>query len=288
MLVELNKRPTFYSILAITSYTLNLLFQVIAFATIDWCHFTLNGRRIKLGLWLACGYYQKSDSWQCSDEVFKDTEFLSVVREWPFGARIFATLSLIVLFLMEFVLISYVCIKRLKRYRKHLSQILYGMSFFVASTSIILLLLIGSEVPSLEEGTIGSSYGLEVICVILTIATSIFIFLDRRKRKRSGKSEKSKSYKFIYTISDDMSTSSRTNYGSSFNPEMNSMHSRTTQESRLTSMDNAAFEKASTTSLGGSVDISYKTDFTASTDLVSYNQEPLRRTSSVSSVESQV
>lgn len=161
------------------------------------------------------------------------------------------------------------------------------VSFYTASTSIILLLLIGSEVPNLEDGTIGSSYGLEVICVLLTIATSVFIFLDRRKRKLSGKSEKSKSNKFIYTIADDISTSSRTNYGSSFNPDMYSMNSRTTQESRLTSMDNAAFEKASTTSLAGSADISYRTDFTASTDLVSYYQEPIRRTS-VSSIESQV
>ncbi|KAJ8316628.1 hypothetical protein KUTeg_005822 [Tegillarca granosa] len=157
MLVHLNT-PTLYNVLALVAYALNLLFHVISYGTNDWCHFTLHGRRVKLGLWQGCILDQSRDSWDCSDSVFGEDIFMSGKRlwsgkrkygsDWHIGARVLMTISLIVLFLMEFALIGYACIRRLQPYRDRLSGIVMGMAFGLV---FITLERKGWVIPSKEE-----------------------------------------------------------------------------------------------------------------------------------------
>lgn len=92
MLVHLNT-PTLYNVLALVAYALNILFHVIAYGTNDWCHFTLHGRRVKLGLWQGCIHDQSRDSWDCSDSVFGEDIFISGKRLWS-GKRKYGKASL--------------------------------------------------------------------------------------------------------------------------------------------------------------------------------------------------
>lgn len=144
--------------------------------------------------------------------------------------------------------------------------------------TLILLLIVGTETAMLEEGKVSGCYGLEILNVLLSSAIGILIFLDRKKSKNKQK-------QFIENKPSVSVILDKTSIDSSFNQEQASVNSMSTRELGFLSVNND-FEKASTKSLSGS--IGYTSNFTMSTDVVSYHQEPMRRTSSVSSVESRV
>jgi len=57
--------------------------------------------------------------------------------DWHIGSRVMMTLALILLFFLEFVLLGYVCIKRLEPYRSKLVAFVIGLSVSAGNTRLI-------------------------------------------------------------------------------------------------------------------------------------------------------
>lgn len=149
--------------------------------------------------------------------------------------------------------------------------------------TLLILLIVGTETAMLEEGKVSGCYGLEILNLLLSSAIGILIFLDRRKLKIKEKQFlENKPSSFVKT---NRNIGSKTSLESSYIQEQGSLNSRSTRELGFSSVSNG-LEKTSMKSLSASV--GYSSNFTMSTDVVSYRQEPVCKTSSVSSLESRV
>ncbi|XP_052776615.1 uncharacterized protein LOC128214272 isoform X2 [Mya arenaria] len=176
--VELN-RPTLLNLVAIVCYCLAILFHIIAYATNSWSSLVLAGTRWEMGLWQGCR--EANGSWMCTNEIFEDEVFQSG-SDWHVGSQVMMTLALILLFLLEFVLLGYVCIHRFQKYKNKLVAFIIGLSVSAAFSHFLVLIMYGSEVSKVPESHVKGSYGVIVISLIIELALPLIIHIDKTKK----------------------------------------------------------------------------------------------------------
>ncbi|XP_060565113.1 uncharacterized protein LOC132724292 isoform X2 [Ruditapes philippinarum] len=181
--VELH-RPTILNIIAIVSYCLATLFHIIAYATDNWASLLLDGVRWRMGLWQGCKELEDGSEY-CTTDVFEDKAFQSG-SDWHLGARVMMTLALIILFVLEFTLIGYACIKNLEKYKSQLVGSTIALSLSAAFSHFLVLIMYGTEVEKIPDSQIKASYGIVIICLIIEVFLPCFVYVDKNLRYPSG------------------------------------------------------------------------------------------------------
>ncbi|KAK3092059.1 hypothetical protein FSP39_024819, partial [Pinctada imbricata] len=125
-MIELYRNPSGLSIASLALYAIGMMFHIIAFCSDNWSYFDLDGRKVSLGLWRGC--WESEASWECSDDIFENGIIFKPGYRWYVGVRILMTSSLVSLFLLEFVLVSYSCIKRLEPHKNRIFAVIIGLS----------------------------------------------------------------------------------------------------------------------------------------------------------------
>ncbi|KAL4235504.1 hypothetical protein ACF0H5_003902 [Mactra antiquata] len=174
-------RPTILNIIAIVSYCLATMFHIIAYATDNWASIQLDDVRWRLGLWQGC----REEDEYCTTEVFEHAIF-QTGSDWHTGARVMMTLTLIILFFLEFTLIGYACVKNLEKFRGQLVGITIALSLSAAFCHFLVVIMYGTEVDKIPESSVKASYGIIFISIIIEVLIPLVIYIDKSRKFPSG------------------------------------------------------------------------------------------------------
>ncbi|XP_052776616.1 uncharacterized protein LOC128214272 isoform X3 [Mya arenaria] len=179
--VELN-RPTLLNLVAIVCYCLAILFHIIAYATNSWSSLVLAGTRWEMGLWQGCR--EANGSWMCTNEIFEDEVFQSgMSSDWHVGSQVMMTLALILLFLLEFVLLGYVCIHRFQKYKNKLVAFIIGLSVSAAVLQLSTIITYPKGLHEQQpEAEIHSAVGLIIFSLFIEVVMPWVIWLSISRR----------------------------------------------------------------------------------------------------------
>lgn len=181
IVVELS-RPTVLNLAALVSYCLAMIFHLIAFATDNWCTLQLDGVEWRMGLWYGCRYDTTTgDTWNCTKDVFNDKVF-KAGNNWHLGSQIMMIFALIALFLLEFAVIGYICIKRLERYRNKIFGIVVALSVAAAFCHLLVIIMYGTNVDKVNDSNVKASFGIIIISMFLEVAIPVLIRIDKHFR----------------------------------------------------------------------------------------------------------
>lgn len=178
--VELS-RPTILNLAALVCYCLAMLFHVIAYTTSNWSTLKLEGVEWQMGLWYGCRHNTTDDTWFCSSDVFNDKVF-KTGSNWHLGSQIMMTFALVVLFLLEFAVIGYACIKRLERHKDRMVGTVIALSVTAAFCHFLVLIMYGTEVDKIRDSFVQGSFGIVIICMFLEIILPVLVKVDKHKR----------------------------------------------------------------------------------------------------------
>lgn len=173
-------RPTLLNIISIICYCVATIFHIIAYATDNWASLLLDGVRWRMGLWQGCREMEDNTEF-CTPDVFEDKAF-QTGSDWHLGARVMMTLALILIFLLEFTLIGYACIKNLEKYRSKLVGTTLALSLSTAFCHFLVLIMYGTEVDKIPESEVKGSYGIVVISFLIELVIPILVYIDKSRR----------------------------------------------------------------------------------------------------------
>ncbi|XP_064607179.1 uncharacterized protein LOC135471775 [Liolophura sinensis] len=115
-------------------------------------------------------------------------------------------LSLILLILVEIVVLGYTCVGKLIMYRLRLAEVTIGLSLTAGVFTLTALILFGSEINRYPEETkarIAWSFGMCVLSLLFTLATSGLVLLDRKLESYSAASTPDSVSLDLYLDQDD-------------------------------------------------------------------------------------
>ena len=113
---------------------------------------------------------------------------------------------------------------------RHNNSVLF---FFIAVPTLgIILIMFGTELTNLQDGTLGYSYGLVALCLILTLAVHALLGIERCVKKRreslNGKPAKVKQYDYKVPLGTDNPAFASSEYsGSAYTSELQLTQSST-------------------------------------------------------------
>lgn len=184
-------RPGILSVAVTILYFLAVIFHIIAFAVNNWSSFLLDEVQWNIGLWQGCRDIQACPDVQdcqnlqintkCKTDIFYNKIFQACISGWYTYSRVTMVLSLIILFVLEFLLFGYTCVKRLQTYKTRLGLLIGGLSVLSGICHIITLVMFGS-VKKVPNAKIHWPFGMVILCLLFEIILPLIIYLDTTKR----------------------------------------------------------------------------------------------------------
>ncbi|WAR23465.1 hypothetical protein MAR_037134 [Mya arenaria] len=138
-----------------------------------------------MGLWQGCR--EANGSWMCTNEIFEDEVFQSG-SDWHVGSQVMMTLALILLFLLEFVLLGYVCIHRFQKYKNKLVAFIIGLSVSAGALTLTTIILVAIEASRAPRGHLEWSYGMLLLALSFEILCFGIVLFNAYQNRLLGKS----------------------------------------------------------------------------------------------------